>query len=66
MAFLLIDLYNQYIRPYIHQSNVSDETSSINIFNTNSKPDIENNLYAILFHSEMDKSGTSDDTALGL
>jgi hypothetical protein len=64
MAFLLINLYNQYIRPYIYSS---DESTEINMYtNLNIKPDIENNLYSILFHSEIDKSGPSDDPWLGL
>jgi hypothetical protein len=55
MAFLLIDLYNQYIRPYIY-----DELSEVNIHEIKEvKPDIENDLHTIVIYSDIDKSGPS-------
>ncbi len=55
MAFLLIDLYNQYIRPYIY-----DETTEVILDDIKPvKSDIEHGLHTILFYSEIDKSGPS-------
>lgn len=62
MAFLLINLYNQYIRPYIFEPN---DSPPVNMY-TEINPDIENNLYTILFQSEIEKSGPSDESFVGL
>lgn len=63
MAFLLIGLYNQYIRPYIYD----EPSESCNI--TEFKPvksDIEHGLHTIIFYSDIVKSGVSEVSVEGL